>query len=498
MKKTIFLYLQFIIILNIAYSQQTDSKPNETFTSEYAILKLLPQLTDDEKLILFISDLKGDYCSFKYKYELINNQYRVEAVNGGYCLRIFNVNGDLADIINLKKHFLSRSNVSDNKASESILYIEEPEKYFTDNNVAIGKIMKGTIGIAPLLLRNNIFLDKDILQNLISGSQTRIINKTITLQNAYYINNNAPAYMFDYISDATIIPDNSGNYCRVFLTDSYLDKIQYFSPEYIPSNGEAFYRRYGTTGTGLAEFKSPSGITFGDYQIGNNRNIYVAEFINKRIQHLTYKFENNNHYWGSVGILRNFNNGVYDVTFNRGKNYFDQSDDVLWVSEENYRGTIHCLKASDGSDVINPFDYFNVNGTNFPLGLGRVDVYTDYVNGVAWRSILAYVSQGKREVFLSHLNNENYLPSGSPPNAFAKISIPGNQYPMSAKLITDAPGTSEPIGLIIISNDENDNGYIHRYKILFNPANNYAVPIGVEYLGSTPTAYKKISENFEL
>ncbi len=114
------------------------------------------------------------------------------------------------------------------------------------------------------------------------------------------------------------------------------------------------------------------------------------------------------------------------------------------------------------------------------------------------RSILAYVSQGKREVFLSHLNNENYLPSGSPPNAFAKISIPGNQYPMSAKLITDAPGTSEPIGLIIISNDENDNGYIHRYKILFNPANNYAVPIGVVYLRSTPTAYKQISENFEL
>lgn len=106
MKKTIFLYLLFIIILNIAYSQQTDSKPNETFTSEYAILKLLPQLTDDEKLILFISDLKGDYRSFKCKNEFSNNQYRVEAIYGGYLLRIFNLNGDLADIINIKKHFL--------------------------------------------------------------------------------------------------------------------------------------------------------------------------------------------------------------------------------------------------------------------------------------------------------------------------------------------------------------------------------------------------------
>jgi hypothetical protein len=61
---------------------------------------------------------------------------------------------------------------------------------------------------------------------------------------------------------------------------------------------------------------------------------------------------------------------VYDVS-----NYFDQSDDVLWVSEENYRETIHCLKASDGSDVINPFDYFNVNGTNFPLGLWDINFY---------------------------------------------------------------------------------------------------------------------------
>lgn len=50
--------------------------------------------------------MKGDYCSFKYKNKFSNNQYSVEAIYEGYFLRIFSVNGDLADIMNMKKLFL--------------------------------------------------------------------------------------------------------------------------------------------------------------------------------------------------------------------------------------------------------------------------------------------------------------------------------------------------------------------------------------------------------
>lgn len=50
--------------------------------------------------------MKRDYCSFKYKNKFSNNQYCVEEIYGGYLLRIFSVNGDLADIMKIKKLFL--------------------------------------------------------------------------------------------------------------------------------------------------------------------------------------------------------------------------------------------------------------------------------------------------------------------------------------------------------------------------------------------------------
>jgi len=502
MKKPILFLLFIIISFNYSLSQNKSSDIKE---DGYSTLKLIPSLSDDEKMILLISYLKSDYCDFKYKAELLNNQFHVEKVSDGYNLKIYSGSGinsynKTNEIIKIRKIKLNKQNLNGDAATDSELIIMDSEKYISQNYSPKETSISALAPPGPisqnLIVRNNIFIDKDILLNIITNGQTRILNRTVTQQNLHYPNSNSPAYLFSYISDAAIIPDGNGDHPKIFLVDDLLAKIQYFNNDFVPSYGEPFFRRFGQRGTEPGQFQSPAGITYGDFDATGFRNIYVAEFAGKRLQHLGYKFQNNSHIWYTPfnAVMRNFDYELYDIVFNKGRYLNDQNDDVLWVAEENPNYMIRCLKASDASDIIPPINSFNIRGRNVPIGLGKMDVYSDYVNGEAIRSMLAYVSNGTKSVILAHLSQNNYLPSSNPPDAFAVINVPGGQSPTSVKFISGLAGTADPVGIIITSNDANNQGYIHRYKIIFSPQNNqFIIPTGVEYLGSTPTLFKKNS-----
>lgn len=115
---------------------------------------------------------------------------------------------------------------------------------------------------------------------------------------------------------------------------------------------------------------------------------------------------------------------------------------------------------------------------------GRLDTYVEYLDNNSIRSLMAYVDEGQNAVIFFNLDPNTSLPTSSIPIAFDGFKLPEDERITSVKFFTHLPGSVNPIGVLITSNDNSGNGHIHFGKIKFYPGT-YSIPYAMEYLSST-------------
>ncbi len=482
----IFVILYFALNSNLLPQENNFPMYNDGINK----LILIPEISEESKLVHLISYLKSEYSDFKYKKELLNSEYSIQKTKNGYKINIYcyNKNNLILDSVILERSMVDNSTLM-NQSKESMLTLKNPDKLFTGKNSSDVLILApGNPNGLIINNRSNLLLDKDILNGLVPSDRSKILNRSVA-RDYLRTPQNQQTNLFSNTSDGVIIPDVNGNNPKYFVADGYYNRIIHFAPEF---TGVPFFQWFGHDGVGVDEFLSPCGITYGDISNGF-RMIYITEYGNKRIHQLGYRYENNypTLYYPTNYDLRYFNDPPYDISFSSGQYLSNIDDDVLWVSELGTPCKIRCISALTGNDIISPIYSYNYNNHNYPIAERKSDVYSEYLNGQANRSMLSFIDLNTNSVVLIHLNQNNYLPSSNPPNAFSVIKFQPGNIPTSVKFISDLPGSIDPVGLLVSSNTANGLGYLHKFKVIFSPQNGqWNIPISTEYMGSTNTAHK--------
>lgn len=459
------------------------------------MLKLhpVPKISDDAKLINIISELMSYGTNFKYYDEISDQKYVIKKVENGY------------DIIIIDK--LEKKQILKNYNNRTIkIRLKEFQTYDRDKPknfgffeiINLSEILNFKINDASpsnffnIINRPNMLIDDDILGGVLPYGQTKILNRQTT-RTFCITPDNHPADVFCNISDAIIIPDNGGNSAKVLTIDNCMERVMFSDKDFIPNYIGPYFISHGERGTGIGQFMCPEGITYGAIDENGYRRIYFAEYGNNRIQFNGYKFDMLGPHWitPSNAIIRENLNAPNDIVFNKGINPLIQDDDVLWFSELGYRRGIRCIPTIVGGEVYS-FDYYIWNGISYPVcDAPRLDVFSDYINNTAKRSMLAFLDRTRNRIVLIRFDN-NFYPSSNPPQAFDVIDFQTDEQPTSVHFVTDLPGTIDPISLYVTSNDLNGNGHIHKFKILYyyDGYGQWVIPYAAEYLASTNTLVK--------
>jgi hypothetical protein len=493
MKKTI-LFLICSILMPIILLAQRDN--NTRNIGDIFSMRKLPVITDNDKIIQIISFLKDKECDFIYKNEIIDGKYVIKEVKNGFDILILKnkIRGaeknNIKDEINIRRNILREHNiVNSNKDFE--LYILNPEKYNLVSTPYENLCLKG-IPFA-FSYRDNLFIDQDILYGVVPSGTTRIINRERARTFLRDYQNN-PASLFGCTSDGTIIPDGDGEHAKVFITDEAWDRIIYSNKDYTPMNSNQIFATFGQSGNQSGEFKIPLGISYGNFFNEGYRKIFIADYGNNRVQQCGYKLQSYGHSWyvpPNNAIFKNNLSHPVDVVFHNGQYLNNADDDVLWITETGSNYGIRCINANTGNDILS-FNKYSYNNSVYSIGPKKLDIYTDYIDNQATRSVMAFIDEITNNVILVHLDNQGTFPS-SPliPVAFSIIPFPADELLSSVKFISHLSGTIDPFGLLISTNDINHNGHIHEFKIIFLCNGGFwNIPIGTEYIASTNTARK--------
>jgi len=501
MKKLVKIIFLVIILFGHNLLRAQEDKIKEIIDK---IINLQPisKINETNNIVHFISSLMDDKSEFIYLNEFKNGLFKVIPYQKGYKIIILNdcfkqntsTKSNIKDIIYIKKEKNYLKN-NDGISTDYILKIENVNKYFlTKHKYNDFTQSPASFSYVPMLI------DMHILNGVVPNGQTDILNRERCETFLRY--QSSPVRLFSGGPvDGTIFPDyyNGQIHPKVLTVDETWNRIVFCDYNFQPTNHD-YFRTYGLKGQSMGYFNEPTGITYGHLDPANGyRLLFVSERANNRIQCLGYKINN-------CGVPDYSPNYFYisyvdrpqDVVHNNGISLNNLDDDVIWFSEHgNNSRDIICYKYSGNGNVeclFNKYTYGNIIRT---VDATKLDTYVEYPNGLASRAMLAFVNQNSNSVALIHLKNGELPENSYLPNAFSEIQLPNEEYPTSVKFISDVPtSATNPVSVLISSNDQNGNGHIHKYKIIFSPYDNWQTPIYTEYLASSYAPYNSSSSNY--
>ena len=432
MKKFILIFIIFVLY-NFSFAQ-VDTKNNPT-RNDITCLIPIEKISDDNQIILIISELINYDDAFIYNKEIKEGKFMIEKYDNKYIIRIYNI-----EYHNLKKNKrIYLDSVVINKVYGNIkgrkndnnydLVIDKLEKYVDVQKIKNKIKNNKSVSVWNPVFRNDVFVDKSILAGTLPYSPNRIFNRGVSNTYLHVPNTLGPADIYAECTDGVIVPDENGTNAKIFSVDQYWDRIIWTNKEFQYSPN--FIRAWGDPGSGYEQFSFPTGITYGykePYTYGL-RNIYVCDNGNNRIHKLEYSSYVNSF---NDEIIKNNLGHPYDISFHQGYLLNDKDDDILWFTELGFNYDLKCLDANYGSDLFS-FDQFQYYGQIYDTYPGRLDTYSDYTSGgTAVKSMLAYVDLNLNAVIFFHLNNgtggshSNCYPTGNPPLAFAAYKLAYN------------------------------------------------------------------------
>lgn len=491
MRKIIFFSLIIIISFNIlGVSQQTET--NNVF-DKLLRLSAIPKLEEKDKILLLISDLMNEQNGFKYSKELKDGMFELKELEDGYDLFIYadlnkykSRNKSNAEVINIRK-CINKNNTSDKSLNDISYEIKNISNYFPIKM----NFTFNTSNTPTIFNYRQLYLDMKILQGVVPSGQTTILNRERC--ETFLRNDGIPVRLYSGGPlDGVIVPDysNGQNHTKIFTVDQAWNRIIYCNYDYQPSNYEYFQSR-GWQGNGYGEYLGATGITYGHIDDYGFRELFVSEYGNNRVQCHGYQFNGGDNIWTNKFTLDYPDiSGALDISHHKGVSLNNKNDDLIWISNcgKDRRDIVCWNYYGSGFEAIS-IQKYQYNGSISEVIPSKLDTYAEYPNGIAQRSMLAFVNQRNNSVVLIHLQN-GWLPNNTGlPEAFSEIFLPQGEFPTCVKFVSELPNSINPVGILISSNDLNGNGHLHKYKILFSPSSNWTVPVITQYIASSEAPY---------
>lgn len=484
MKTFKFLSILFLICIYNFYSQdKIILKPYNKYLTRG------PNLSYENLLSLKLSEILLFKDAFQYSDKLEKGAYTVTSDNDYFYVNfsldrsnsISDTKSIPKDVIKFKKKVVL---VEGNKIN--VLDMVEPDKFIDFNkavctfNELLVPMTNNNIPKIGYYWFNRLLIDEEICHYNSENNYGKILNKTVTTQHVI-----TPEYqaceMFATATDKDIITYtcNGITTIRDFTVDKIWNRVTW-GDENI-SNPCA--QVYGTSGNGIDQFNSPTGIVVGAPYVsggGNNYPIYVADQGNNRIVKFVYFtdciFGISTIQQGSFSIIKSVTS-PFDIEFHPGANLYNQNDDVLWYSQNiGSRKGLQAINAVNGNLLCDVTAFF-YKGNEYQLNPLRISVYRS-PDGET--NILACIDNLLHAVIFFKLNSDGTLPQ-NPPTSTSAWCFNTWDYLTCVKIISSNPYF---LDAIVSYNDGQNHGCINLFKINILDGNPFT-----EYLGSSFMGY---------
>lgn len=497
MEKTVYYILTLLVLLNFNLYSQDGSKINSLVNkAEQYYLQKDVDLSYSDLLHMKLIEYLNYSDAFKYHKELINNKYFIDSnsINNISINFLSEKNSNNKKNANNKKNYNTitfiKGKVNVNGAVYRCLTLKGDEEQFVDHkNVLLSLSSKmhqfdKSFQIVNYIWRPKILIDKEIV-NLVPfgyGNFGKILNRNVTSQNLVTIDNQ-PCYLFSDVSDGTLLTfvwENQQVMAKVFCVDKIWNRVVWFDQNF----SHPYAHSFGSEGSGINQFRYPSGITRSNNYVVSGPNtydysIYVADQGNNRIVKFVYEvkyYSNPINHWifdikpNSFSVIRNITEPL-DLEFHQGTNSNNQNfefevdgsentedDDVLWYTTTLSGSNSLCSISATNGTIYNEVNHYYYNGQIYPLSPSKISVYRS-PNGQD--NVLACIDRNENSVVFFKLNPDGKLPNNVP-TTYSVFKFTNSERLTSVKLLT----TNPVLGLnAYVTFDNLANGFISVFKV---------------------------------
>lgn len=511
MKKTsiyisIFLIAYLLILPDFIYAQNKGI--HEKFLNEYLekniySLQKAPEATLVDLAYYKLNELFFYENAFKYYEDLIGGNYTVHLHDSSFAIIFFkttkiektrnSINHSKAISNDLIKDIINFDVIRSSIGTDVIMKNQE---HFVDKQIFNGILeskrseflLRGGPTHISLLMKDKLFIDKEILTHYHPNLSGKIMNRTVAHQKFRDIDGNV-ASLFGSIDAGTIIVYGDER-AKIFGMDSKWERITYFDRDQFDPGGGPLHQFAFSHPRCCYTLDHPSDIESGTKtQSGNETKwpLYIADLGNNRICKVYYKtiiYPDGTHraiddY--SFTVVKDNITSPYGLALHKGNDLNSSSDDRLWVSKGYVNNkALECIDVSNGStiSIITHLDYGR--------GLEKIEPrrLSVFRSPSGLKNVLGFVDDIKNSVVFikleadgSYINNSTNVIGHIPFGSHKVMSLSLNSYNngidgATAWIATDG-GIGGCYGAL-------NCGYLSTVKINF--VGN--TPIGLDYLAT--------------
>ncbi len=527
MKFKLFLKIFIIILIVgrsfISFSQSKNwidlNFDDDDIHKKNYVLQKAPEVELNEVIYSKINEIQNAGFYFKYYKEISNGDFIIQIESENVLLKILKAN--IRNLYSPIMENVSSKAIRENDILDVLkfkytkiedywsIYLENMDKCF-DLKKYVEEVRNNNLYENATVInyqwKQNIIIDKDILNGFSSYVSGQVLNRTKARQYLRDPNHN-PCDLYSDISAGTIIPYDGGLRAKIFTIDNLWNRIIWFDRDRIDissltntfaiASPQSFY-----------SLEYPNDIIHGTLDVLNNSinncgnigkdsiySLYLTELLNNRISKVDYTirtyvtncqiYQVNKEYNiidNSFTVIKDNCNLPYSLSLHKGVNINNKSDDLIWYSENSSQSKrLNCIYASSGGDVLNQ----SISSIDF--GRGPESIYPKrlsvYQSPDGFKNILCYVDERRNSLIFLKLNSEGILDGSSSGYFLDEVRFSEEQRISSVILTSNNTGldgltawavTNAPGGC------GSECGSIHTLKV------NYILntPVNVEYLAS--------------